>query len=226
MGKKGTKRTIYYFYKPKVDVLQDRESPPDGDNQKEAVHKTQPSDQQYVHDNHVNESPRVEPEKDVHFKYTKKRFNKLKKVNCGYDCAFITHIAEIGELETGKGQNQIQNVQRPGDTRWSSHFRSICSLMSLYGPAYVVLSYIAVTGSTTSQKELLRLSVAPDPRKSFKIDDICTLVKKFYPLYFTDQEKIQQKAELQHYELDVRNHPRCKSRVHMFLINDETEWHF
>ena len=66
--------------------------------------------------------------------------------------AEIAHLAEIGELETGKGQNQIQNVQRPGDTRWSSHFRSICSLMSLYGPAYVVLSDIAVTGSTTSQK--------------------------------------------------------------------------
>ena len=68
MGTKGTKRTIDFFFKPKVDVVQDRESPPDGDNQKEDVHETQPSyqQQQDVNDNHVNESPRVEPEKDVH----------------------------------------------------------------------------------------------------------------------------------------------------------------
>ncbi|GJW07729.1 zinc finger MYM-type protein 1-like protein [Tanacetum coccineum] len=211
--------------------------------------------------------------------------------------AKITHLAEIGELETGKGQNQVQNVQRPGDTRWSSHFRSICSLMSLYGPAYAVLSDIAVTESMTSQKgdasyclehllsfdfiivmhimkgimeiidklcqdlqhrlqdivnalalvsttktllqklrdegwvslmgkvtialelnsrfnesvtELLRLTVALDPRKSFNIDDICKLVMKFYPSDFTSQEKIQLKGELQHYELDVHNHPRLK----------------
>ncbi|GJY58002.1 zinc finger MYM-type protein 1-like protein, partial [Tanacetum coccineum] len=256
--------------------------------------------------------------------------------------AEITHLVEIGELETRKGQNQIQNVQRPGDTRWSSHFRSICILMSLYGPAYVVLSDIAVTGSTNSQKgdasyclehllsfdfiivmhimkeimeitdklcqalqhrlqdivnvlalvsttktllqklrdegwdllmgkvtiscennnisipdmnatyrnliqsrkknnvtvehhyrvdvfyyaidrqlvelnsrfnesetELLRLTVALDPRKSFIINDICKLVMKFYPSDFTSQEKIQLKGELQHYELDVRNHPTC-----------------
>ncbi|PWA61101.1 hypothetical protein CTI12_AA376100 [Artemisia annua] len=63
-----------------------------------------------------------------------------------------------------------------------------------------------VTYRNLIQSQLLRLSVALDPRKSFKIDDICTLVKKFYHLDFTDQEKIQLKAELQHYELDVRNH--------------------
>lgn len=65
--------------------------------------------------------------------------------------AEIAHLAENRELETKKGQNQIQSVKWPGDTRWSSHFRSIYSLMSLYGPTYVVLSDIAVTGSTTSQ---------------------------------------------------------------------------
>ena len=35
MSKKGTKRTIDYFFKPKVDVVHDRESPRDGNNQKE-----------------------------------------------------------------------------------------------------------------------------------------------------------------------------------------------
>ncbi|GKA42541.1 zinc finger MYM-type protein 1-like protein [Tanacetum coccineum] len=48
--------------------------------------------------------------------------------------------------------------------------------------------------------ELLRISVALDPRKSFNIDDICKLVMKYYPLDFTDQEKIQLKAKLQHFK--------------------------
>ncbi|GJX16197.1 zinc finger MYM-type protein 1-like protein [Tanacetum coccineum] len=73
--------------------------------------------------------------------------------------AEIAHLAEIGELETVKGQNQIQSVQRPRDTKWSSHFRSICSLISLYGPAYVVLSDIAVTGSTASKNVMLFIAL-------------------------------------------------------------------
>ncbi|XP_071726894.1 uncharacterized protein [Rutidosis leptorrhynchoides] len=64
----------------------------------------------------------------------------------------IAHLAEIGELESGKGANQIQSLQRPGDTRWSSHYRSIRSLLKLYGPAIVVLREIAINGSTPSQR--------------------------------------------------------------------------
>lgn len=66
--------------------------------------------------------------------------------------AEISNLTEIGELETGKGANQIRNLQRPGDTRWSSHFRSICSLMRLFGPTCVVLNDIATEGSTSSQR--------------------------------------------------------------------------
>ncbi|XP_071687529.1 uncharacterized protein [Rutidosis leptorrhynchoides] len=64
----------------------------------------------------------------------------------------IAHLAEIRELESGKGVNQIQSLQRPRDTRWSSHYRSIWSLLKLYGPAIVVLLEIAINGSTPSQK--------------------------------------------------------------------------
>ncbi|GJW35815.1 zinc finger MYM-type protein 1 [Tanacetum coccineum] len=61
---KGTKRIIDYFFKPRVNGVQDNESPPqpDGDNKKQDVHDTQPSDQQDVNANHVNEPP----QKDVH----------------------------------------------------------------------------------------------------------------------------------------------------------------
>ncbi|XP_071740054.1 uncharacterized protein [Rutidosis leptorrhynchoides] len=64
----------------------------------------------------------------------------------------IAHLVEVGDLESGRGANQIQSLQRPWDTRWSSHYRSIRSLLKLYGPSIVVLREIATNGSTTSQK--------------------------------------------------------------------------
>jgi hypothetical protein len=57
--------------------------------------------------------------------------------------------------------------------------------------------------------ELLRLSAALSPQdayKSFKIDDICSLVEKFYPQDFTEQEKIILRFQLDHYKLDVPKH--------------------
>jgi hypothetical protein len=40
-------------------------------------------------------------------------------------------------------------------------------------------------------------------RESFRIDNICQLVNKFYPLDFTDFEKEQLEIELHHYEYNV-----------------------
>jgi hypothetical protein len=57
--------------------------------------------------------------------------------------------------------------------------------------------------------DLLRLSAALSPQdayKSFKIDDICSLVEKFYPQDFTEQEKIILRFQLDHYRLDVSKH--------------------
>ncbi|GJX34344.1 zinc finger MYM-type protein 1-like protein [Tanacetum coccineum] len=257
--------------------------------------------------------------------------------------AEISYLAEIGELEGGRGANQMQNIQRPGDTRWSSHFKSICSLVRLFGPTRVVLNDICIGRSTGPQKgdakyalthllsfdfilvlhlmkkimeitdklckflqnksqdivnaltlvsttktliqklrddgwqslidqvvcfcdkynipvpdmnatyrdiiqsrnkkddvtvehhyrvdvfivaidsqlqelnnrfnesvsELLRLSVTLDPKKSFNVDDICKLVTKYYPLDFTEQERIELRLELQHFELD--SDPKLKN---------------
>ncbi|XP_071709247.1 uncharacterized protein [Rutidosis leptorrhynchoides] len=62
-----------------------------------------------------------------------------------------------------------------------------------------------------SVTELLRLSVALNLKKPFNKADICSLAKKFYPLDFTEQENIQLKFELQHYELDLLNDPELKN---------------
>jgi len=43
----------------------------------------------------------------------------------------------------GKGKNQVGTVKRAGDTRWGSHFNSICSLISMYEETCTVLKKIA-----------------------------------------------------------------------------------
>jgi len=57
------------------------------------------------------------------------------------------HEIELGELDTGRGANQISSLQRPGDTRWSSHYRYILSLKKMFGATILVLRSIATDRS-------------------------------------------------------------------------------
>ncbi|XLT90923.1 uncharacterized protein [Arachis hypogaea] len=45
----------------------------------------------------------------------------------------ISHLVATNQIETGRGANQIGTLKRSGDTRWSSHFNSICSLLRMFG---------------------------------------------------------------------------------------------
>nr|XP_017218827.1 PREDICTED: zinc finger MYM-type protein 1-like isoform X2 [Daucus carota subsp. sativus] len=66
--------------------------------------------------------------------------------------AEIEHLKEIEEIQTGKGLNQIGTLQRPGDTRWSSHLTVICSLIRMYGATRSVLIDVAAQGTTFAQR--------------------------------------------------------------------------
>jgi hypothetical protein len=59
----------------------------------------------------------------------------------------ILRQIDLGELDTGRGANQIGTLQRPGDTRWSSHFKSICSLLNMFDASTCVLRSIATDSS-------------------------------------------------------------------------------
>ncbi|XP_059635726.1 uncharacterized protein LOC132277901 [Cornus florida] len=65
----------------------------------------------------------------------------------GYDGA--SNMA-TGELQSGKGANQIKTLQRAGATRWSSHFGSISSLIDLFGPSRIIIENISKNGPTNS----------------------------------------------------------------------------
>ncbi|XP_062011181.1 uncharacterized protein LOC133727792 [Rosa rugosa] len=60
----------------------------------------------------------------------------------------IAYLTSIDELETGRGLNQIGTLQRAGDTRWSSHFRSISSLRQRFSPTCQVLLNIIEEGKS------------------------------------------------------------------------------
>lgn len=44
-----------------------------------------------------------------------------------------------GDLETGKGANQVGTLRRASDTRWSSHYNSACSLIRLFDPTCMLI---------------------------------------------------------------------------------------
>ena len=65
----------------------------------------------------------------------------------------IAYFVEIGELETGRGLNQISTLQRAGDTHWGSHLRSISRLVNIFSPTCEILLKIIKEGNTNSQRE-------------------------------------------------------------------------
>ncbi|XP_062161838.1 uncharacterized protein LOC133868836 [Alnus glutinosa] len=65
--------------------------------------------------------------------------------------AEIAYLIEINEIESGRGLNQISTLQRAGDTRWSSHLRSVSSLIKIISPVCEVILKIIDVGTTSSQ---------------------------------------------------------------------------
>jgi hypothetical protein len=62
--------------------------------------------------------------------------------------------------------------------------------------------------------ELLTLSFTLNPKdayKSFKIDDICIFVEKYYSLDFSEQEKINLRYQLRYFEFDVLTKPTLQN---------------
>jgi hypothetical protein len=51
-----------------------------------------------------------------------------------------------------RGTNQIDTLQRPGDTIWSSHFQFVCSLIRLFHRTCSALEIISKEGINYSQR--------------------------------------------------------------------------
>ncbi|XP_017217245.2 uncharacterized protein LOC108194821 [Daucus carota subsp. sativus] len=89
----------------------------------------------------------------------------------------VDHSLASGERETGRGLNQIGNLQRARSTRWSSHFNSICSLIDKYSSILTVLESI-ITCSTSSNSMRGEARGSLNALKSFKFIFVLYLMHK------------------------------------------------
>ena len=63
----------------------------------------------------------------------------------------IAYVLSIDKLESERGLDQINTLQRARDTRWSSHLKSISSLIKMFNATCIVLFNIIDEGTTASQ---------------------------------------------------------------------------
>jgi hypothetical protein len=57
-----------------------------------------------------------------------------------------------GEIATGTGLNQELSLQRPGDTRWNSHYKTLLGLSKMFSSAVKVLEYVEKDGSDSGKR--------------------------------------------------------------------------
>ncbi|XP_057719352.1 uncharacterized protein LOC130933752 [Arachis stenosperma] len=105
----------------------------------------------------------------------------------------IFYLVATNQIETGRGANQIGTLKRSGDTRWSSHFNSICSLLRMFGATTSVLEDLATNGSTYSQRG--DATYALKSLLSFDFVFICHMMKEI--MRITDKlcQALQQKSQ-------------------------------
>ena len=110
--------------------------------------------------------------------------------------AEMEHLIELNELETGSGANQIRTLHRPGDTRWSSHYDSICSLLKLYKPTFLVLKDIATAkGSGSTPAGRAKAAGAVKLMMSFDFVFILHVMKELMGITDLLCKKLQQKTQ-------------------------------
>ncbi|XP_071700193.1 uncharacterized protein [Rutidosis leptorrhynchoides] len=71
-----------------------------------------------------------------------KHHNELQKAKADD----IICLLELGEIKFEKGKNQVGTISRASDTRWGSHFDSVCSLIDMYDAIFAVLKSIIKDG--------------------------------------------------------------------------------
>lgn len=57
-----------------------------------------------------------------------------------------------GEIKTGKGLNQEASLQRPGITRWGSHYKTLLRLVDLFSSVVEVLEHVEEDGTDNNMR--------------------------------------------------------------------------
>ncbi|CAM8906239.1 unnamed protein product [Rhodiola kirilowii] len=82
-----------------------------------------------------------------------KSSTKRQELLRGKQAIHFSSLIEEGLIQTGRGLNQESSIARAGDTRWGSHFRTLTSLMTLFGAVVGVLEEVENDTSTEKSGE-------------------------------------------------------------------------
>ncbi|KRH30943.1 hypothetical protein GLYMA_11G216600v4, partial [Glycine max] len=90
--------------------------------------------------------------------------NKRQELLWDKQVSQFAKLIEQGQIETDSGLNQESSIARAGDTRWGSHFRTLTSLMTIYGAIIEVLEEV---GKDTSFEKYGETMLLLDVLQSF-----------------------------------------------------------
>ncbi|ESR54916.1 hypothetical protein CICLE_v10018973mg [Citrus x clementina] len=77
-----------------------------------------------------------------------KRYDILKEKHV----VAVIEALKTGELKSGQGMNQEITLKRSGDTRWSSHYGTLISIITIFSSIIDVLEIIANDASNSEQR--------------------------------------------------------------------------
>ncbi|XP_073064150.1 uncharacterized protein [Primulina eburnea] len=104
----------------------------------------------------------------------------------------IAHLISINELETGRGLNQLCTLQRAADTRWSSHFRSVSSLIKMFSASCTVLLKVMEDGLPSQRTDATSVY---DEMTSFDFVFILHLMREIMEITDVLCQTLQRKSQ-------------------------------
>ncbi|XP_075104937.1 uncharacterized protein LOC107768775 [Nicotiana tabacum] len=68
----------------------------------------------------------------------------------------LEELQVLGEVHTRSGLNQELGLQRPGDTRWGSHFKTVRNFITLFSSIINVLEFLASEGANYLERSVAK----------------------------------------------------------------------
>ncbi|KAF8404096.1 hypothetical protein HHK36_008976 [Tetracentron sinense] len=141
-----------------------------------------------------------------------KRYDELQVIQAEK----IAHLLAIDEIESSRELNQIGTLQRAGDTRWSSHFNSVCSLIKMFDATCSILQNIITDDSTYSQRG--DADVAYDAITSFEFIFILHLMQEIMEITDNLCQALQSQSQ------DILNALELVSTTKVLIQKIEKRW--
>ncbi|KAI3813620.1 hypothetical protein L1987_18348 [Smallanthus sonchifolius] len=107
----------------------------------------------------------------------------------------IKELLELGEIKSGKGLNQVGTLSRAGDTRWGSHFKSVCSLINMFDVTRVVLQGIIEDISRSTYAQRTDADTSYSKLQSYEFVFILHLIKEVMGRTDTLCQALQKKSQ-------------------------------